>query len=77
MQSPGRFNGSDEAARSPKTARSSNELCSLRFVDAPNDDVILGPVRLGKTLLASALGHIAARRARSVHFEAPTSSSDG
>ena len=29
-----------------------NELCSLRFVDAPNDVVILGPVGVGKTFLA-------------------------
>ena len=36
-----------------------NELCSLRFVDAPNDVVILGPVRVDKTFLATALGHIA------------------
>jgi DNA replication protein DnaC len=46
-----------------------NELCSLRFVDAPNDVVILGPVGVGKTFLATALGHIAVRRGRSVHFE--------
>ncbi|NJM91010.1 MAG: ATP-binding protein, partial [Myxococcales bacterium] len=41
----------------------------LRFVDAPNDAVILGPVGVGKTFLATALGHIAVRRHRSVHFE--------
>lgn len=46
-----------------------NELCSLRFVDAPNDIVILGPVGVGKTFLATALGHIAIRRGHSVHFE--------
>ena len=46
-----------------------NELCSLRFLDAPNDAVILGPVGVGKTFLASAIGHIAVRRRRSVHFE--------
>jgi len=46
-----------------------NELCSLRFVDAPNDVVILGPVGVGKTFLATALGHIAIRRGGSVHFE--------
>jgi DNA replication protein DnaC len=46
-----------------------NELCSLRFVDTPNDAIILGPVGVGKTFLATALGHIAVRRGRSVHFE--------
>ena len=46
-----------------------NELCSLRFLDAPNDAVIMGPVGVGKTFLATAIGHIAVRRQRSVHFE--------
>jgi len=46
-----------------------NELCSLRFLDAPNDAVIMGPVGVGKTFLATAIGHIAVRRHRSVHFE--------
>ena len=47
-----------------------NELCSLRFVDArPTTSSILGPVGVGKTFLATALGHIAVRRRRSVHFE--------
>lgn len=46
-----------------------NELCSLRFVDAANNAVIIGPVGVGKTFLATALGHIAVRRRRSVHFE--------
>lgn len=49
-----------------------NELCSMRFVDAPNDVVILGPVGVGKVFLASALGRVAIRRGRSVHFDAPT-----
>ena len=31
--------------------------------------MILGPVGVGKTFLATALGHIAVRRGRSVHFE--------
>jgi DNA replication protein DnaC len=46
-----------------------SELCSLRFVDAANDAVIMGPVGVGKTFLATALGHIAIRRRYSVHFE--------
>ena len=37
-----------------------NELCALRFVDTPNDVVVLGPVGVGKTFLATALSHIAA-----------------
>ena len=46
-----------------------NELCSLRFVDAPNDVVVLGPVGVGKTFLATALGHAAVRRRYTVIFE--------
>ena len=36
-----------------------NELCSLRFVDAGHNAVIMGPVGVGKTFLATALGHAA------------------
>lgn len=46
-----------------------NELCSLRFVDDAHNVVIMGPVGVGKTFLATALGHIAVRRRRTVHFE--------
>jgi DNA replication protein DnaC len=46
-----------------------NELCSLRFVDAGHNAVIMGPVGVGKTFLATALGHAAVRRRVSVHFE--------
>src|SRR5947199_7882806 len=46
-----------------------NELCSLRFVDAGHNAVIMGPVGVGKTFLATALGHAAIRRRHSVHFE--------
>lgn len=46
-----------------------NELCSLRFVDAGHNAVIMGPVGVGKTFLATALGHAAVRRRFNVHFE--------
>jgi DNA replication protein DnaC len=46
-----------------------NELCSLRFVDAGHNAVIMGPVGVGKTFLATALGHAAVRRRFSVPFE--------
>ena len=45
-----------------------NELVSLRFLDATHGALILGPVGVGKTHLASALGHIAIRRRRTVHM---------
>jgi DNA replication protein DnaC len=44
------------------------ELCSLRFVDDARGALILGPVGVGKTHLATALGHIAVRRRRTVAF---------
>jgi DNA replication protein DnaC len=45
-----------------------NELTSLRFLDAPHGALILGPVGVGKTHLATALGHIAVRRRVGVHM---------
>jgi DNA replication protein DnaC len=46
-----------------------NELVSLRFVESGDNAVIMGPVGVGKTFLATALGHIAVRRHHSVHFQ--------
>jgi DNA replication protein DnaC len=43
-----------------------NELASLRFLDAHHGALVLGPVGVGKTHMACALGHIAVRRRRSV-----------
>jgi DNA replication protein DnaC len=45
-----------------------NELTSLRFLDGPHGALILGPVGVGKTHLATALGHIAVRRRVGVHM---------
>jgi DNA replication protein DnaC len=45
------------------------ELCSLRFIDGGHNVVIMGPVGVGKTFLATALGHAGVRRRYSVHFE--------
>jgi DNA replication protein DnaC len=44
------------------------ELASLRFLEAHHNVLILGPVGVGKTHLASGLGHIACRRGYSVLF---------
>jgi len=46
-----------------------SELCSLRFLTDAHCAMIMGPVGVGKTFLASALGHAAVRRKYSVHFE--------
>ncbi|MEA2827754.1 MAG: hypothetical protein QOG43_2193 [Actinomycetota bacterium] len=45
------------------------ELCSLRFIDGGHNVVVMGPVGVGKTFLATALGHAAVRRRYSVRFE--------
>lgn len=45
------------------------ELITLRFVEQARNSFILGPLGVGKTFLATALGHIACRRRVSVHFE--------
>jgi DNA replication protein DnaC len=45
-----------------------NELCSLRFLDDARGALLLGPVGVGKTHLATALGHVAIRRRRTVLF---------
>ena len=44
------------------------DLTSLRFLDGPHGALILGPVGVGKTFLATALGHAAVRRRYSVVF---------
>ena len=43
-----------------------NELVSLRFLEAHAHVTLVGPVGVGKTFLAHALGHIACRRRHSV-----------
>ena len=45
-----------------------SDLTSLRFAEAGHGVLVLGPVGVGKTHLASALGHIGIRRRMSVHF---------
>ena len=43
-----------------------NELATLRFLDAHAHVTIVGPVGVGKTFLAHALGHVACRRGATV-----------
>ena len=43
-----------------------NEIVSLRFIEAHSHVAIMGPVGVGKTFLAHALGHAACRRGLSV-----------
>lgn len=43
------------------------DLATLRFTEAGHSALVLGPVGVGKTHLATALGHIAIRRRMTVH----------
>ncbi|MGH3990332.1 MAG: ATP-binding protein, partial [Pseudonocardiaceae bacterium] len=43
-----------------------SELTTLRFLEDANNILIMGPVGVGKTFMASALGNIASRRRHSV-----------
>jgi DNA replication protein DnaC len=59
----------DRDAKITYDSRVWSELISMRFVDEARNVFILGPVGVGKTFLATALGHIACRRRIGVHFE--------
>jgi DNA replication protein DnaC len=59
----------DEATKVTYDHQVLDELCSLRFVDAGHNAVIMGPVGVGKTFIATALGHAAVRRRYSVVFQ--------
>lgn len=58
----------DETAKVTLDRQLLAELASLRFVEAHHNVLILGPVGVGKTHLASGLGHVACRRGYSVLF---------
>lgn len=51
----------DKSAKVTFDRRVLQELSALRFVEAHRNVVILGPVGVGKTFVASALGHVACR----------------
>jgi len=46
-----------------------SELVSMRLVEQARNAIALGPVGVGKSFMATALGHIACRRRIGVHFE--------
>jgi len=68
----GRLDSNQQLERWDATAKVSfdqalwNELVSLRFLESHRHVAIVGPVGVGKTFLAHALGHIACRRGSSV-----------
>jgi len=58
----------DKSAKVHFDQRLFAELQSLRFVEARRNVVVLGPVGVGKTFLACALGHLACLAAFQVRF---------
>jgi len=58
----------DKSAKVTYDRRLLAELSSLRFLNAHQHIVILGPVGVGKTFIASALGHIACQHGYHVRF---------
>jgi DNA replication protein DnaC len=64
----------DKSAKVTYDRRVMNELSSLRFVEDHRNVVILGPVGVGKTFLANALGHLCCRAGSTYGCCAPTRS---
>ena len=58
----------DKTAKVSFDKRMLAELTSLRFLEAHRHVVVLGPVGVGKTFVAQALGHIACRHGYHVRF---------
>jgi DNA replication protein DnaC len=58
----------DKTAKVTLDKRMLAELTSLRFLEAHRHTVVLGPVGVGKTFIAQALGHIACRHGYHVRF---------
>jgi DNA replication protein DnaC len=58
----------DKTAKVSFEKRLLAELTSLRFLEAHRHVVVLGPVGVGKTFIAQALGHLACRHGYQVRF---------
>jgi len=58
----------DKTAKVTLDKRMLAELTSLRFIEGRKHVVVLGPVGVGKTFMASALGHLACRHGYHVRF---------
>lgn len=58
----------DKTAKVTFDKRMLAELTSLRFLEAHRHVIVLGPVGVGKTFVAQALGHIACRHGYHVRF---------
>ena len=58
----------DDSAKVTYDHKVLGELSTLRFIESRRNVVILGPVGVGKTFLATAMGHIACRHRFGVHL---------
>jgi DNA replication protein DnaC len=58
----------DKTAKISYDKRLLAELCSLRFLESHKHITVMGPVGVGKTFIASAIGHIACRHGYNVYF---------
>lgn len=63
-----RFELWDKTAKVSFDKRMLNELVSLRFLQAHRHVLLLGPVGVGKTFIAQALGHLACQHGYHVRF---------
>lgn len=63
------FDAWDDSARITYDRRLLDELRTLRFLERHHHVLIVGPVGVGKTMLAHALGHLAVRAGATVHCE--------
>ena len=59
----------DKGAKVTYDKRVLQELTSLRFIEAKRNAIVLGPVGVGKTFVACALGQLACRAGFNVSFE--------
>ena len=58
----------DKTAKITCDKRVFNELASLRFIEKQKHVVVLGPVGVGKTFMATAIGHIACQHGCNARF---------
>jgi DNA replication protein DnaC len=63
-----RFELFDKTAKVSYDKKLLNEVASLRFMETQKHVVILGPVGVGKTFVATALGHVACQHGYNVKF---------